>query len=460
MFRALLLTGLVTGLAGWSASASAETISEFTLDNGLEVVVIEDNRAPVVVHMLWYRVGAADETPGTSGIAHYLEHLLFKGTETLEPGEFSQIVEANGGSDNAFTAWDYTGYFQRVAADRLGLMMEMEADRMVNLELTEEVVAPELLVVLEERKQRVDANPDALFGEQARAAQFMNHPYGRPIIGWPQEVRELTLDDALEFYETYYAPNNAILIVAGDTTPEEVRALAEEHYGPIPPSETLPERVRVTEPPQLAERRIVFEDPRVAQPYLRRTYLAPERDAGAQEEAAALTMLAALLGDDPATSYLGQKLQFDSQTAIYTGAGYSGMALDDTTFGIVVVPAVGVSLAEAEAALDETLAAFLEEGVDSEQFERLKRQIYASEIFARDSTRGLAQRYGAALTSGLTVADVQAWPDLLQAVSEDDVIAAATDVLDKRRAVTGWVRPPSDTAAALSAETPTEEVTQ
>lgn len=448
MLRILLFSGLI----GWAAPVAADNVTEFTLDNGMQVVVIEDRRAPVIVHMVWYRVGGADEVPGVSGIAHYLEHLLFKGTEKLEPGEFSQVVKANGGSDNAFTSWDYTGYFQRVAADRLGLMMEMEADRMVNLQLTEEVVAPELKVVLEERSQRVESNPDALFGEQARAAQYMNHPYGRPIIGWPQEVAALTLDDAVTFYETFYAPNNAVLIVAGDTTPDEVRALAEQHYGPLQPSETLPDRTRVVEPPQLAERRIVFEDPRVAQPYVRRTYLAPERDSGAQETAAALTMLATLLGDNPATSYLGQKLQFESQTAIYTGAGYSGLSLDDTTFTLIIVPSPGVTLAEAETALDETLATFLRDGVDTAQFERIKRQIFASEVFSRDSTRGLARRYGAALTSGLTVADVQAWPDLLQAVTEDDVIAAAREVLDKRRAVTGWVRAP--------AATPSQEVTQ
>ncbi|MCV6598510.1 MAG: insulinase family protein, partial [Mangrovicoccus sp.] len=391
---------------------------------------------------------------GVSGIAHYLEHLLFKGTKTLKPGEFSQIVEANGGSDNAFTSWDYTAYFQRVASDRLGLMMQMEADRMVNLQLSQEVVAPELKVVLEERKQRVDADPDALFGEQYRAAQYLNHPYGRPIIGWPQEVAALTLEDAAAFYETYYAPNNAILIVAGDVTPEEVHSLAETHYGPIAASESLPDRARVSEPPQIAERRLKFSDTRVAQPYLRRSYLAPERDAGAQEMAAALTLLAALLGDDPATSYLGRKLQFEDQLAIYTGASYRGVSLDDTTFSLVMVPTPGVSLDEAEAALDDTLAGFLEDGIDPEQFARLKRQIYASEIYAQDSTQGRAQRYGAALASGLTVEDIEAWPELLQATAAEQVLSAAREVLNRDRAVTGFVTPAvitnSDTGQEIS----------
>src|SRR6056297_2795767 len=212
----------------------AETVSGFTLDNGLEVVVIEDTRAPVVVHMLWYRVGAADEPPGKSGIAHFLEHLMFKGTDTLAPGEFSETVKANGGSDNAFTSWDYTGYFQRVAADRLPLMMEMEADRMRNLAMSEDDVRTERQVILEERSQRVDSDPASQFGEQRRAAQYLNHPYGIPIIGWRHEMETLDQDAALDFYRQYYAPNNAILIVAGDADPDEVRRLAEKHYGPIP----------------------------------------------------------------------------------------------------------------------------------------------------------------------------------------------------------------------------------
>lgn len=423
--------------------AQAEQVTEFSLDNGMDVVVIEDHRSPVVVHMLWYKVGAADEAPGVSGVAHLLEHLMFKGTEVRAPGEFSQLVEANGGSDNAFTSWDYTGYFQRIAVDRLPLMMEMEADRMRNLVLTEEGTAPEVSVVLEERAQRTDSNPNALFREQQSAAQYLNHPYGRPIIGWHHEVSQLGLEEALEFYDAHYVPNNTILIVAGDVTPEDVRVLAEEHYGPLEPNPDLPERVRVAEPPQLAERRLVFEDPRIAQPYMTRSYLAPERDSGAQEQAAALTVLSDLLGGDPATSYLGQRLQFDEKVALYASAYYSGVSLDDTTFNLTIAPAQGVSLADAEAALDAAVAAFIEEGVDPEQFARLKRQYKASAIYDLDDAGSTARRYGTALTAGLTVEDVQAWPGILQAVTEEDVIAAANMVFDRKNAVTGWLRAPT-----------------
>ncbi|KKK63542.1 hypothetical protein LCGC14_2993230, partial [marine sediment metagenome] len=280
-----------TGLA-LSAPAMAAEISTFSLENGMDVVVLEDHRAPVVVQMVWYRVGAADEPAGVSGIAHYLEHLMFKGTDTVAPGEFSDVVAAQGGSDNAFTGQDYTAYFQRVAADRLDLMMKMEADRMRNLQLDGTDILTERQVILEERNQRTESDPGAMFSEQRDAAQYQNSPYGTPVIGWKHEVEQLELQDALDFYRTYYAPNNAILIVAGDVTPDEVRSLAETHYAPIPPTENLPERLRPQEPPQRAERRLVYEDARVAQPYVIRSYLAPERDPGEQDTAAALTLLA------------------------------------------------------------------------------------------------------------------------------------------------------------------------
>ena len=429
---------------------AAENVSTFTLENGLEAVVIEDNRAPVVVHMLWYRAGAADEPPGKSGIAHFLEHLLFKATENLESGEFSEIVEANGGTDNAFTSWDYTGYFQRVAADRLDLMMQMEADRMRNIRLTENDIVTERDVILEERNQRTDSDPGALFGEQRRAAQYLNHPYGVPIIGWRHEMETLDMEDALAFYEKFYAPNNAILIVAGDVDPAEVEELAKKHYGPLEPTPGLGKRDRPQEPPQLSERRLVFEDDRVAQPYVIRTYLAPERDAGDQEKAAALTMLAEILGGSSATSVLGRALQVDTNRAVYASAFYSGVSYDDTSFGVVIVPTPDYTLEQAESELDAEITKFLETGVDAEQLERVKRQISASLIYARDDVGGTARKYGAALTSGLTVEDVQAWPDILKAVTEEDIMAAAREIFERENAVTGWFRKPQADVVEVS----------
>jgi len=426
-------------LLSLASPALAETVTDFTLPNGLQVVVIEDHRAPVVVHMVWYRVGAADEPPGHSGIAHFLEHLMFKGTDEVPSGKFSEIVQAQGGSDNAFTSWDYTAYFQRVAADRLDLVMKLEADRMRDLRLTQEDVATERAVILEERTTRTDSDPGALFEEQAQAAQYLNHPYGIPIIGWRHEIEQLDRDDALAFYRRFYAPNNAVLVVAGDVTPDEVKRLAEQHYGPLAPTEGLPPRLRPSEPPQLAERRLSMADPRVAQPYVVRSYLAPERNSGAQDKAAALTILAYLLGGSGTTSVLARKLTFDTQTAVYASAFYSGDTLDVGTFGLIVAPAPGVSLPQAEAAMDAAVAQFLKDGVDPVALDRIKTQIRAEQIYANDNTSALANLYGEALAIGLTVADVQAWPDVLQAVTAEDVMAAAQEVLDRRTAVTGYL---------------------
>ena len=436
MLRSALLSSALFGAA---SAPLAQEVTTYTLDNGMGVVVIEDHRAPVVVHMVWYRAGSADEVEGQSGVAHFLEHLMFKSTDTLATGEFSSTVAANGGSDNAFTNYDYTAYHQRIAADRLPLMMQMEADRMNNLTLLPEEVATERQVIIEERAQRTDSNPGALAGEQIRAAQYQNHRYGVPVIGWKHEMEALTLEDARDWYDLYYSPNNATLVVAGDVVPADVLALAQQYYGVIAAEPDLPERTRPAEPPQRAERRMTFEDERVSQDYLTRSYLAPERNPGDQEEAAALVYLAEILGGSSFTSILGVKLTFETQTAIYTGAGYGADALDTSTFSLTVVPAEGVSLQQAEDAMDAAIGDFMADGVDPEQLARIKTQLHASEVYARDNVAGIANRYGAALSQSLTVADVQAWPDVLQAVTAGDILAAAEKVFDRNQAVTAWV---------------------
>ncbi|GAA6201462.1 pitrilysin family protein [Aquicoccus sp. SU-CL01552] len=435
---AVLATALTAPVLAAQDADPQEPVTSFTLDNGMQVVVVEDHRAPVLQHMVWYRAGSADEPVGSSGVAHFLEHLMFKGTDTMAPGELSATVAANGGRDNAFTSYDYTAYFQRVAADRLGLMMKMEADRMVNLRLSEDDIETERNVILEERNMRTENNPAALFSEQMNAAQYLNHRYGVPVIGWKHEMETLDLEDALTFYHRYYAPNDAILVVSGDVDPDEVRRLAETYYGVIPANPDLPERLRSQEPPQTAVRRLVFSDPRVAQPYISRSYLAPERDPGAQETAAALYLLSEILGGGQ-TSFLAERLQFDDKIAVYTGAFYSGVSRDETTFDLVVVPAEGVTMEQAEDALDASLRAFLDQGIDPEQLDRIKLQLRSAQIYERDDVAGIANRYGRALATGLTVADVQAWPDLLQAVTEDDIMEAARTVLRPQASVTGWL---------------------
>lgn len=458
MIRTHRLAPALTALALSAAPALAEMpegISHFTLPNGLEAVVIEDHRAPVVVQMVWYKIGAADEQAGKSGIAHYLEHLMFKGTDKLGPGELSKTVTANGGMDNAFTSYDYTAYFQRIATDRLPLVMEMESDRMQNLKIGEDDWKAERQVVLEERSQRTDSDPGAQFAEERSAVQFYNSPYGRPVIGWRQEMEGLTRDDAVAWYKAHYAPNDAVLVIAGDVSAEQARLLAEKYYGPIPAKPDSTRKPRPQEPVQYAPRRIERMDPRVPQPVMSRTVIAPERNAGDQKTAAALTVLAELLAGSNQTSVLAQDLVLTGK-ALYVDASYDGLSVDPTTFGISMVPGPGVSNADAETALDAALQKFLKDGPDAAQLERVKTQIRAARIYAQDSAHGRAYDYGQGLSIGLSVEDVNDWPDLLAAVTPDDIRAAAKLVLEKPATVTGWLLPEpgaQGAAAALPAAT-------
>lgn len=426
-------------LAAAEPAVTGSEPREFTLENGLHVVVIEDRRAPLVTQMLWYRVGAADEPPGQSGIAHFVEHLMFKATDNMAEGEFSATVEAQGGRHNAFTSWDYTAYYQRVAADRLELMMAMEADRMANLRIDLSDWLPERDVILEERSQVLESRPERVFGEQMRAALFQNHPYGIPIIGWRHEMEMLDDVAATAFYRAHYGPNNAVLVVAGDVDADEVRAMAERHYGPVPANPEATARARPLEPPHHAERRLVMRDRRVAQPFINRIYLAPVRRAGDQAEAAALQMLAALLGGSPQTSVLERTLTHEQGISLSAWAGYNGTARDHGTFTVGLMPAPGVALDEAEAALDATLAAFIDEGVDAEQFERVRRQVRAAAIFELDDAAARARTIGADLSVGLTLADSVGWIEALLAVTPEQVIDAAR-ALDRRASVTGWLK--------------------
>ena len=438
---------------GLSPAMADERVTDFRLDNGLQVVVIEDHRAPVVVQMVWYRVGSADEKPGETGLAHFLEHLMFKGTKTMAPGTFSTTIAANGGNDNAFTSHDYTAYFQRIAADRLPMVMAMEADRMANLVLGEEDVLTERNVVLEERATRVESQPDGLFSEQQSAITYLNHPYGKPVIGWRHELEVLNRDAALAFYRQHYAPDNAVVIIAGDVDPAEVRKLAEEYYGPLAPSSHITARERPQEPPQLGERRLKMHDARVAQPWMMRNYKAPARQSGNQDEAAALTVLARLLGGSGPNSILSRALEFDDATALSARAYYSSLGYDGSEFNLTLVPRPGVGHQEAEAALDAALADFLEKGIDQADFDRVMARIRASEIYALDDVMDSAERYGAALTTGLTVEDVKAWPARLQAVTPEAVMAAARKVLVHDQSVTGWLeRGPEAASDTMSDE--------
>lgn len=444
---------LASLLATPGVAAPLDGVTSVTLDNGLTVVTIEDHRAPVLVQMVWYRVGSADDPAGHSGVAHFLEHLMFKATETRAEGEFSRIVAENGGEDNAFTTADATAYFERLAADRLELTIGMEADRMVHLAPTEAGVLAERDVVLEERKMVIDSAPTAALSEEVAAALYLNHPYGRPVIGWEHEIAALTRTRAMDFYRTHYAPDNAVLIAAGDVDPEEVRQLAERYFGPIPAASVAP-RERPQEPPHRAARRVAMEDPRVTDPLLSRSYLAPVRQSGAQEEAAALTILAEVLGGDGVTSVLARTLVLGDGPAIAAEVSYNGASLDPQSFDVYAVPKSGVELDKVEAALDAALADFVAAGPDPRSIARVKRRLEAAEIYRQDDLGSRATQIGMALTSGLTLDDVAAWPEVLAAVTAEDVQAAARKVLQRESSVTGRLTPPAageaSTAAAVA----------
>src|SRR5262245_14445518 len=435
---AAVVAVMTVTLAGTIRTDAAPNVAHFTLANGLEVVVIPDHRTPVVTHMVWYRVGAADETPGKTGLAHFLEHLMFKGTKKNPQGLFSQMVSNVGGQENAFTSSDYTGYFQRTSREHLKMLMELEADRMTGLVLTDDVVKPELQVVLEEQNMRVANNPAARLGEQVDAALYLNHPYGRPIIGWRQEIEKLTREDALEFYRRFYTPNNAILIVAGDVTGDEVKKLAEETYGKVPRITEVGPRVRPQEPVHVAPRTVTLADPRVTQPSLQRYYLVPSYTTAKAGESEALEILAHVLGRG-ANSRLYQELVVERGMAVNVSAGYSGSSLDDTRTYIGGTPKAGVTLAQLEDAMDEVIGEVAKNGVTADEHERAKTGLIAESVYAEDNQGTLARWYGAALTTGGTVEQVKGWPDRLRAITAEQVRDAAKQWFDKRRSVTGYL---------------------
>ncbi|PJK28135.1 peptidase M16 [Minwuia thermotolerans] len=438
-----LAAAMVLTLFAPRADAGLFDPQTFTLDNGMEVVVVPDHRAPVVVHMVWYRVGAADEPKGKSGIAHFLEHLMFKGTEKIPPGEFSRIVAANGGRDNAFTSQDYTAYFQVVAKDRLPLMMEMEADRMVNLRLDAESVATERQVILEERRQRTDATPQGQFGEQVQATFYLSHPYSEPIIGWEEEIGSLTREDALAFYEQFYAPNNAILVVAGDITAEELKPLAEKHYGVLPANEALERPTLPHEPPHRAARRITDSDPRVAEPSWQRQYIADSANWGEPDNVIALQVLGDILGGG-STSRLYRALVVEQGIAASAGAWYSGVNRGPGAFGLYATPARGADIEDLERAVDAEIRRVIEDGVTQEELDRARTVLLAEAVYMRDSLSQGARVFGSSLVAGLTVEDVESWPDRLRAVTVDDVVRAAR----------ANFRPEASVTAILSPENP------
>ncbi|MDZ4262375.1 MAG: pitrilysin family protein, partial [Pseudomonadota bacterium] len=377
----------------------ASEVQEYTLDNGMKVFVKEDHRAPVVASMVWYKVGSSYEQNGTTGIAHVLEHMMFKGTDAHAPGEFSRIIAANGGQDNAFTSRDYTAYFQRLHKDRLPISMELESDRMRNMKVLDEEFAKEIQVVMEERRMRTDDSPEALTSEAFNAAAYVNSPYRRPIIGWMNDLENMTAADIRAWYKTWYAPNNASLVVVGDVQPEEVLALAKKYFGPLQPDTITPPKP-VKEVEQRGERRIIVKAP-AELPYLLMGYKTPVAKGTADEwEPYALAVLSSIL-DDGNSARFAKRLIRDQQIATSAGAGYSPFARLDGLFMFDGQPAKGHTIAELEKAIRGEIKLVKDELVSNDELARIKAQVIASEVYEKDSVFYQAMQIGSLETIGL-----------------------------------------------------------
>lgn len=405
--------------------------STFELSNGMEVVVIPDHRAPVVTHMVWYKVGAVDEDPGKSGIAHLFEHVMFKETDDIGPEEFTTIVQRNGGQLNAFTSWDYTAYYERVAKQHLEKMMELEAERMTDLVINDDPEGPfisERDVVKEERRQRIDNNPGVILQEQVMSALYQDHPYNITVIGKMEEVGALTPQDGLDFYQKWYTPSESILVVAGDVTPDEVRTLAERTYGQITKSDgEVPTRGWREVEPLPATQLIEYSDPKVRQPEWERWYLSTSYSQD-QDFAYALDVALDVLGGGR-TSRLYQALVEEQKIAVSASAG-AWLSLHDTAPAVLSAsPSDGVSLDELEAAYMAVVADVLANGFTDAEVERSRNSLAASAIYQRDSQVSLANTYGRTLAIGGTVSDVLNYPDDIRSVTAEDAIAALRRVL-------------------------------
>jgi zinc protease len=411
---------------------------QFSLTNGMQVLVIPDHRAPVVTQMLWFKVGGVDDPPGISGLAHFFEHMMFRGTKAVPGDLYAQTIAKNGGEENAFTTHDFTAFYEQIASDRLKLAMDLEADRLANLDLSDNNVTTERDVVLEERRMRVENNPQALTTEQMSAALHLSHPYGRPVLGWPEEVRHIDRVSAQDFYKHHYAPNNATLIIAGDVTPDQVRVMAQSEYGKVA-ARPLQPRAEFAEPPRLTETRMTVMRPDVQVPLFLRSYRVPSYAQAAPGQAESFEALAQIMGGDQ-TAALYRILVEEKKLATDAGCSYDGYARDAAEFTLYAVPRPGVSLETLEKAVDEVIQGFTAAQAKPSDLIRAKTGLVASVIYRQDSQFSMASAYGQALMIGLTVDDVNEWPNRIRAVSAANVQKAAQGLV-KRNAVTAYLEP-------------------
>jgi zinc protease len=434
--RFFLLLGLALMLI--TKPASALTTESFTLKNGMEVVVTQNHRVPAVSHMIWLRVGSADDPAGKSGLAHFHEHVMFLGTPRYSRGQYSDIIARHGGEQNAFTGYDATSYFVNIAKEHLPLVMELEADRIRGLTPSDQDIANERQVILEERRSRVENNPDALLNEQVNAMLFRNHPYRIPVIGWMHEMEGLTKQDVLDFHARYYHPNNMILIVSGAITADELRPLAEKYYGPLRRKE-VPKREWTSEPPQIAARRITLAHPNVNQPVWSRTYSAASLAYGKKEHALPLFLLSQLLGGGK-TSRLYQAIVVEQKLASSIDTSYSGFNVGPAQFEITAVPEKGVALDKLEAAIDAKIAR-LTQGIKDDELKRAKTLYKADTIYAREGLTSMARIMGWVRIAGLPADYFTLWPELIDQVRAEDILRAANETLQLKQSVTGALLP-------------------
>lgn len=445
-FLSLILMGAACAASQTGEEKAPKVYNAETcvLSNGLQVVVIPNHRAPVVSHMVWYKVGAADEPQGdgVSGAAHFLEHLMFKGTKAIPSGQFSKIIRAKGGEDNAFTSWDFTAYFQSVAKDFLPMVMAMEADRMINLSVPEKEVLSEREVIIEERRQRTDNDPQALFSEQMRAVLFAASPYAVPIIGWRDEMPKLTRSHPESYYKTWYAPNNAILVVSGDVTMEQVRSLAEKYYG-ILPAYKVPDHVRPLSPDFSAPAVLTLHDETIRQSVFLRAWRVPSQ---MQDRAAAdaLSVLQETLSGGAATR-LYQRLVVQQKLATSIDLSYDGAARGEGSVWLYASPAEGVSLPDLEKAIETEFRELSARGISSSEIDKAKARLVNSALYARDSVVGPAMTIGQTLAMGGTLEDAEYWPQRIQTIEKADVDRVLKTYLDPDHPlhvpVTGYLLP-------------------
>lgn len=417
-------------------------LSEFTLANGLQVIVIEDHRAPVVLHAIGYRVGGADESPGKTGLAHFFEHLMFKGTTKYPQGSFDRLMDENGAERNAFTMRDVTVYHERSDVKLLELMMDLESDRMQNLVLTDPVFETERKVVQEERRQQTESSPFAVAGEKLDATLFKVHPYGRPVVGLPADVAALTRADALAFYRSHYMPGNAIVMVVGDVQPDEVRKLAERYYGPLRNPEVTPPRTRPVEPKRASPERLELHDARINDPLFIRKYIVPARGDLKPREVAALDVLSVILGGN-SESRFEKQLVVANREAAAADAQYNGQGFTYGIYQIYGVPTPGQDVLQLEKRMDSMLQDIVKNGVKAEELAWAKNSTLANYIYALDNPTGFAMMIGLAIAMGEDRKNIYSADTEISAVTLEDVRKAAALVFESQQHVTLVLRPKS-----------------